>query len=238
MQPELADLQNATNGPESVRATLDRTVKDVQRSQEPPDWVPPAHRDDWRSAPAPIRDTARKHAAQLKEKADDYNGALDDEVVREIKARGGKPGELLGNAVGWVRDLHGPDGARAYAELGRRIQSGESLGYQMQNDAHLRQEAANKVVSDWSADKPHFSKIRGRMAQMVEQDSNAGGSRFLKNGEVNLDAAYQAALEEAGLSKPASASRASSSSATARSSKRPAPESVRASIKKALSSLR
>jgi len=63
-----------------------------------------------------------------------------------------------------------------------------------QATAAQRQSQAEQVVSAWSKDKTHFEAVRGLMAQLVDNDAKMGGVRFLKNGQIDMDAAYEAAI--------------------------------------------
>jgi hypothetical protein len=63
-----------------------------------------------------------------------------------------------------------------------------------QMNAAQQQASAEQIVANWSRDKPHFERVRGLMAQFVDSDAKMGGSRFLKNGQIDMDAAYEAAV--------------------------------------------
>lgn len=62
------------------------------------------------------------------------------------------------------------------------------------NTAAQRQAAAEQVVHNWAKDKTHFERVRVLMAQLVDNDAKMGGVRFLKNGQIDMDAAYDAAV--------------------------------------------
>jgi hypothetical protein len=72
-------------------------------------------------------------------------------------------------------------------------------GYEQQNAAAART-AAEQTWANWSQGKPHTEKVRGLMAQLIIGDLNliqAGQpqiSNTIKNGSIDIDAAYQAAL--------------------------------------------
>jgi hypothetical protein len=63
-----------------------------------------------------------------------------------------------------------------------------------QSSAVQRQATAEQVVHNWAKDKTHFERVRGLMAQLVDNDAKMGGVRFLKNGQIDMDAAYDAAI--------------------------------------------
>lgn len=65
--------------------------------------------------------------------------------------------------------------------------------YEQQNAAQ-RQATAEQVVNNWAKDKGHFEKVRGLMAQLIDNDAKMGGVRFLRNGQIDMDAAYEAAI--------------------------------------------
>jgi len=63
-----------------------------------------------------------------------------------------------------------------------------------QATAAQRQAAAEQVVHNWAKDKTHFERVRVLMAQLVDNDAKMGGVRFLRNGQIDMDAAYEAAV--------------------------------------------
>jgi hypothetical protein len=60
--------------------------------------------------------------------------------------------------------------------------------------AAQRQATAEQVVHNWARDKTHFERVRGLMAQLVDNDAKMGGVRFLRDGQIDMDAAYEAAI--------------------------------------------
>jgi hypothetical protein len=62
------------------------------------------------------------------------------------------------------------------------------------------QNAAKQTWANWSHDKPHAEKVRGLMANLINSDLaliQAGQpqiSNTIKNGSIDMDAAYQAAV--------------------------------------------
>ena len=76
----------------------------------------------------------------------------------------------------------------AIQSVARRLEQFE------QSSSLQRQATAEQVVHNWAKDKTHFERIRGLMAQLVDNDAKMGGTRFLKNGQIDMDAAYDAAI--------------------------------------------
>ena len=66
--------------------------------------------------------------------------------------------------------------------------------------AEQQQAQANSMIEKWSADKPHFAAVRELMGQLINSDlalvqagrHPVGG--FVKNGNIDLDRAYEAAI--------------------------------------------
>jgi len=56
--------------------------------------------------------------------------------------------------------------------------------FQQQSEAKT-----NEILANWSKDKPHFESVRGLMAQLIQS-----GAVPLKDGQVDLDGAYDMAL--------------------------------------------
>lgn len=66
------------------------------------------------------------------------------------------------------------------------------IAKQMEHDQALRnqrEDAARQFVTNWAKDKPHFAKVRTEMFGLLQS-----GSIPLKNGEIDLDAAYNKAI--------------------------------------------
>ena len=76
----------------------------------------------------------------------------------------------------------------AIQSVARRLEQFE------QSSALQRQATAEQVVHNWAKDKTHFERVRGLMAQLVDNDAKMGGVRFLRNGQIDMDAAYEAAI--------------------------------------------
>jgi hypothetical protein len=76
----------------------------------------------------------------------------------------------------------------AVQSVARRLEQFE------QSSSMQRQATAEQVVHNWAKDKTHFERIRGLMAQLVDNDAKMGGVRFMKNGQIDMDAAYEAAI--------------------------------------------
>ena len=60
------------------------------------------------------------------------------------------------------------------------------------------QEEADRKVSEWSKDKPHFPKVRQRMGEIIQTDldllkSGRMGLGTVKDGNLDLDHAYDLA---------------------------------------------
>ena len=76
------------------------------------------------------------------------------------------------------------------AELGQVKQAftqeigGLKSTFQQQSEAKTQE-----ILSAWSKDKPHFEAVRGLMAQLIQS-----GAVPLKDGQVDLDGAYDMAL--------------------------------------------
>lgn len=68
-------------------------------------------------------------------------------------------------------------------QLGGKVSALEST-FQQQSEAKT-----NEVLISWSKDKPHFEDVRGMMAQLI-----ASGAVPMKDGRVDLDGAYDAAI--------------------------------------------
>ena len=62
--------------------------------------------------------------------------------------------------------------------------TGLEFTFAQQNEAKTQE-----VLNLWSKDKPHFTEVRGMMAQLI-----ASGAIPLKDGRVDLDGAYEAAI--------------------------------------------
>lgn len=84
--------------------------------------------------------------------------------------------------------------APAFGELQRRLEQYEAATTAQQ------QASAEKAVQAWAKDKPHFEKVRQRMAQFINADADLVRmgqqpvSGFIKNGDIDMDAAYEAAV--------------------------------------------
>lgn len=76
----------------------------------------------------------------------------------------------------------------AIRSVAQRLEQFES------QSAAQRQATAEQVVHNWAKDKVHFERVRGLMAQLVEQDAKMGGVRFLRDGQIDMDGAYEAAI--------------------------------------------
>lgn len=84
--------------------------------------------------------------------------------------------------------------APAVGELQRRLEQ-----YEMATAAQ-QQAAAEKTVQDWAKDKPHFERVRQRMAQLINADAelirmgHQPANGFVNGSDINMDAAYEAAV--------------------------------------------
>jgi hypothetical protein len=69
-----------------------------------------------------------------------------------------------------------------------------------ERESAAMQNAAKQTWANWSHDKPHAEKVRGLMANLINSDLaliQAGQpqiSNTIKNGSIDMDAAYQAAV--------------------------------------------
>ena len=105
------------------------------------------------------------------------------------------------------------------------------------NYANMQQ--ANATLAQFSQGKPHFQAVRHRMGELILQRP----SYFIRSdGQVDLDAAYQAAVREAGLGDGNNRARRNAASVSARGrapsghieSERQSGGSVRQSINNAI----
>jgi len=84
--------------------------------------------------------------------------------------------------------------APAVGELQRRLEQYEAM------TAASHQASAEKAVLTWAKDKPHFEKVRQRMAQLINADADLlrmgqpAANGFIKDGDIDMDAAYEAAV--------------------------------------------
>ena len=82
----------------------------------------------------------------------------------------------------------------AFDRVSQRIDQFEAM------TAAQQMTAAQKTVDAWSRDKPHFERVRGRMAQMIDMDARLlqegrpAVNGFIKDDQVDMDAAYEAAV--------------------------------------------
>jgi hypothetical protein len=65
----------------------------------------------------------------------------------------------------------------------------QQLQQMQQYTAQRQQHDAQQVLDNWSKDKPHFAAVRAQMSQLI-----ATGMIPLKDGNVDLDGAYEAAV--------------------------------------------
>lgn len=76
----------------------------------------------------------------------------------------------------------------------------QEVNHWKRTQAEQQQAQANQMIEKWSADKPHFKDVRELMGQLINSDlalvqsgrPAVGG--FIKNGNIDLDAAYEAAI--------------------------------------------
>lgn len=73
------------------------------------------------------------------------------------------------------------------AQLGSAFQ--QKIGSVESTFAAQNQEKTQQLLSTWSNGKSHFEKVRGLMAQLIQS-----GTVPLKNGQVDLDGAYNKAI--------------------------------------------
>jgi hypothetical protein len=65
--------------------------------------------------------------------------------------------------------------------------------------AAQQQSAAQKTVEVWAKDKPHFERVRQKMAQLINMDAlllqqgQPAVNGFIKGDQIDMDAAYEAA---------------------------------------------
>jgi hypothetical protein len=66
---------------------------------------------------------------------------------------------------------------------------GQQLGTMQQSFAAQQEAKTQEILGNWAKDKPHFEKVRGVMAQLIQS-----GAVPLKEGRVDLDGAYEKAV--------------------------------------------
>lgn len=59
-----------------------------------------------------------------------------------------------------------------------------------QSQQSQQQRATEQIVTGWSKDKPHFERVRGQMAKLIQ----SGVVGLTSEGQVDLDGAYEAAV--------------------------------------------
>lgn len=66
----------------------------------------------------------------------------------------------------------------------------QQIQQQMQQQQAAQQRATEQIVTGWSKDKPHFERVRGQMAKLIQ----SGVVGLTAEGQVDLDGAYEAAV--------------------------------------------
>lgn len=95
----------------------------------------------------------------------------------------GQPGGEIPPAVQkYINDMH-QEVAGLKQAMTEKIGGLEST-FQQQSEAKTQE-----VLMNWAKDKPHFESVRGLMAQLI-----SSGAVPLKNGQVDLDGAYDMAI--------------------------------------------
>lgn len=98
-----------------------------------------------------------------------------------------------------------PDGSQPEGEVSPAVQKyindmqtklsqieqtfGQQLTGLTQTFQQQSEQKTNEILANWSKDKPHFESVRQLMAQLIQS-----GATPLKNGQVDLDGAYDMAL--------------------------------------------
>ena len=99
---------------------------------------------------------------------------------------------------------------RIHPEIVGRLQANEQRQAMLENALAMERQArterqqaeANEAVSRWAQDKPHFEAVRDIMGRMIQLDLNLLDqgqepiNGFVVNGQVDMDAAYNAAIWE------------------------------------------
>lgn len=118
--------------------------------------------------------------ARLGVKADAAGGAA--------AAAGGTPaaGQPAGDVPPAVQQYITKMEARLNELEQKSTQQYDTLASSFQRETQAKTE---EVLSHWAKDKPHFEAVRGYMAQLIQS-----GTIPLKDGKVDLDGAYDAAI--------------------------------------------
>lgn len=78
---------------------------------------------------------------------------------------------------------------------GFQNQVGQTFNGLAQSFAEQQQAKTHEMLEQWASDKPYFENVRVMMGHLLTPDPNTGQAAIpLKDGRVDLDAAYEAAL--------------------------------------------
>ena len=78
---------------------------------------------------------------------------------------------------------------------GFQNQVGQTFNGLAQSFAEQQQAKTHEMLEQWASDKPYFDQVRVMMGHLLTPDPNTGQAAIpLKNGRVDLDAAYDAAV--------------------------------------------
>jgi hypothetical protein len=105
------------------------------------------------------------------------------------------------------------------------------------------QERANRMVDDWSKDKSDFHRVRQRMGEIVMADmdllrSGRPGIGAIKDGSIDLDAAYDLARRTHPLTRDAIRASERKEREQRAAQRRSEPEKARDTILRSLRELR
>ena len=76
----------------------------------------------------------------------------------------------------------------------------QEVNHWKRTQAEQQQSQANQMIEKWAENKPHFADVRELMGQLINselatvQAGRPSAGRFIKNGNIDLDAAYDAAV--------------------------------------------
>lgn len=76
----------------------------------------------------------------------------------------------------------------------------QEVNHWKRTQAEQQQAQANQMIEKWAENKPHFAAVRELMGQLINselalvQAGRPASGRFIKNGNIDLDAAYEAAI--------------------------------------------
>jgi len=169
---------------------------------------------------ARIEEGARKGVEQLRTRYQELDNAV--APYRDtIKRLGFQEAQAVDQLFKWQMALAGPDKIRAFVHLmqshgvdpatfANALQSTQGaaqpnaippeflnelnglkqkIGQFDQHFATQTRSQAEQTVMTWAKDKPHYQKVRGLMGQFIQS-----GAVPLKDGNVDLDAAYDMAI--------------------------------------------